>query len=374
MRTLAVLLNLLRTPRVLHKVLRNRLTAHRQYKAADTALRKLELLVLIVTRRCNLRCEMCMQDHDDHRKAETNRIEIEDYKKLLDEVTPWKPMVQITGGEPLLYKNIETLLHETKKRGLFVMMNTNGTMLEQHAKAIVESQVAKLTVSIEGPPEIHNKITQVANSYDKTIAGLKAVAEEKKRTGSAYPFIDVKGVITPANIGQMESIVQLHDTGWVQMVDFVHIWFLHRSQTELHDKLKTGVNYYPPHDMPLFKPEELRETMAHVRDLQKRYKSKPFIVFPDIPDDQMELYYSKPTELIHRANCIYPYESARVLPNGDVLCCPEDIAACGHLGNLSESSLTEIIRGEKAQAFLEKLEKANGAWPVCSRCCGIFRS
>jgi radical SAM protein with 4Fe4S-binding SPASM domain len=315
-----------------------------------------------------------MQDHNAHQQQERNRIGIDDYKKLLDEVAGWNPVIQMTGGEPFMYREIDALIETVKERNLFCMINTNGTMLKKHAELIVDLGVEKITVSIEGPPEIHNQICNFDKAYDLALSGIQAIVEEKKKRRSSYPFIDVKSVITPANVGQLESVVKLLDKGWIQMVDFVHMWFLHKSQVEIHEKLNTGVDYYIPHNFPLFAQDELKSATKHVRELQHRYSHFPFIVFPDIPDDLMQFYYSKPVKRLYRNRCIYPYETARILPNGDVLACPEDIAAKAILGNLRDRSLTEIIRGEEAQEFLRKLDKADGVWPICTRCCGLFRS
>lgn len=315
-----------------------------------------------------------MQNHDDHVKQETDRIGIEDYAELLDEAKEWKPAIQMTGGEPFMYRQIDDLLKLVKDRHLFCMINTNGTMLQRHAETIVSLGVEKLTVSIDGPPGVHNCIRGSDRAYDQAMAGIEALAREKARQRSAYPFIDVKSVITPANAGKLEPVVQLLDSGWIQMVDFVHMWFLHESQTRLHDKLNTGVPYYPPHSFPLFARDELKYAMKHIRDLQRRYKHRPFIVFPDIPDESMMFYYDEPSRPLYRNRCGYPYETARVLPNGDILACPEDIAAKAILGNLREESFTDIVRGQRACEFLKKLDAVDGAWPICTRCCGMFRS
>ncbi len=358
--------------------------ANRTYRSEMTPGRKLQLLVLIVTRRCNLRCRMCMQDHNAHLRQEKERIGLDEYKKLLDEVKGWSPVIQMTGGEPFIYREIDALIEMVKERNLVCMINTNGTMLQKHAGVIVDLGVEKVTVSIEGPPEVHNRICDFDRAYELALSGIQALAEAKKKRRSPYPFIDVKSVITPANAGRLEPVVKLLDTGWIQMVDFVHMWFLHPAQVEIHKKLNPGADYYPPHEFPLFKQEELAYAMKHIRELQRRYSHYPFIVFPDIPDDLMRSYYSDPAKRLYRNRCIYPYETARILPNGDVLACPEDIAAKAILGNIRDRtihdrtirdrSLTDVIQGEKAQDFLEKLDKSGGAWPICTRCCGIFRS
>jgi MoaA/NifB/PqqE/SkfB family radical SAM enzyme len=374
MNHLAVLLQLLRAPRLLSKFLKNRITRRYPYNHKMVHKRKLQLVVLITTRRCNLSCEMCMQDRQAHKKPDKNRVEMGDYSKILEDIRPWNPAIQLTGGEPLLYKEIVPLLENIKKRNLFCIINTNGTMLRQYAVDIVRLGIEKVSVSIEGGPGTHNRICHSSNAYESAISGIRTLAEEKKKQNRIYPFIDVKSVITPANTGELEPVVQLYDTGWIQLVGFLHMWFVHDRQVDAHKKLDTGIDYYKPPDIKLFKGDELKDALKHVRQLQKKYNKYPFLVFPEIPDDQMAYYYSDPVKILHRKKCVYPYETVRIFPGGDVAPCPEGMGAKAILGNILDKSIIDIARGEKARAFLKRLDESAGVWPICTRCCGFFRS
>lgn len=375
MGNLAVALKLLETPKLLHRVIKSRFSAKdKSFRGTTIPNRKINLLVLIVTRRCNMYCDFCMQDHDAHRQPELDRIGLDDYRRVLDQAKFWNPVIQLTGGEPFIYPEIIALLGSIKKKKFFCMANTNGSTLKTHAKQLVELGVEKITVSLDGPPEIHDKVRRFDKAYELAVEGIRTLVEEKKRQGEKYPFIDVKSVINPGNTGHLEPIVKLAQTGLVQMVNFVHVWYLDQSQIDLQKSQGIDVEHYPPHTFPRFNPEELKAALSHVRDLQERYKNVPFIVFPDIPDDQMDFYYSNPNKRLHREKCIYPYETLRVLPSGEVVVCPEDIAAKGYVGNIRHESLEEIVNGELATKFLSQLDQAGGAWPMCNRCCGIFRS
>lgn len=374
MGNLAVTWNVIKAPRVFTRIVKNRLDARKSYTADCVPTRKLNLLVLIVTRRCNMRCAMCMQDHEDHRRREEDRIGPEDYRRILTQAKEWNPTVQLTGGETFVYPGISELLGILRELDYFVTINTNGSLLEKYAKEVVAARIGKLTVSLDGPPEVHDSIRCFPGAHERALAGIRALDEEKKRQGTRYPFIDVKSVISPDNVGQLEPVVKLAGEGRIQMVDFVHLWYLHQSQVDKHREMGFSVDHYTPHAFSLFEPGQLREAMAHVRDLQRRYKKFPFIVFPDIPDDKMDYYYADPLKPLYRTRCIYPYETARILPSGEVVACPEDIAAKAPLGNVREQDLRDIVRGEKAAQFLAQLDAAGGGWPICNRCCGLFRS
>ncbi len=136
---------------------------------------------LRVTNLCNLRCKMCGQwgDTGIYRsdgfsasatdgESERDRIReliglnrqlaLSDYVRLLDEIAPWKPIVSLFGGEPLLYPDILPLVREVKKRGLTCTVITNGGRLEPYAKELVEAGIDSIAVSIDGPPEVHDRI------------------------------------------------------------------------------------------------------------------------------------------------------------------------------------------------------------------------
>jgi len=372
----AVGINLLKTPKVLQRLIHQRLAVRTKFSSQMVPTRGLNLLVLIVTRRCNMRCEMCIQSHAAHKsREEEDRLTLEDYDRILDRIKPLDPIIQITGGEPFLYPDIGELISMAKRKGFFCMINTNGALLAKYAAQLVETGVEKVTVSLDGPPEVHDKIRRFKGAHEMAMKGLEALAEEKRKRRSRYPFVDVKGVITPDNVGQLEPVAELSATGLVQMVDLVHMWFLHQVQVEAHKARGFNVGYYTPHQFCLFEPDLLQEAVSHVRYLQKKYRWRPFIVFPDFSDEVLREYYAHPDKPIHRMPCIYPYEAARILPTGEVLACPEDVAAKAPLGNLrKDGEILEIIRGKTAENFFAKLDRAQGAFPVCYRCCGLFRS
>lgn len=375
MGTAAVALNLIKAPKVLKRLLRQRMAARTIFRSDIVPSRTIQQLVLIVTRRCNMQCYMCIQSHEAHARRESDdRLSLEDYHRILDEVKPFDPIIQITGGEPFLYAQVGELIETVKRKGFFCMINTNGSLLSRYAELIVESGVEKVTVSIDGPPEVHNRIRHFNKAHELAMEGLHALTEAKLKWRSRYPFVDVKGVILPENIGLLEPIAALSKTDLVQMVDLVHIWFLHKSQVDAYQTQGFKVGYYSPHQFHLFEPEQMEAMMSHIRDLKKRYRFYPFIVFPDFQDAVVRDFYLHPDKPVHRYPCVYPYEAVRVLPTGEVLACPEDIAAKAPIGHLRHDSLTNIIRGETARKFLARLDEAKGAFPVCYRCCGLFRS
>ncbi len=75
---------------------------------------------------------------------------------LFDQVVSFRPRLYLTGGEPTLYRDFPGLLQEAKKRRLPVHLQTNGTRLAELAELLVAQGVEMVTVSLDGPAEIHD--------------------------------------------------------------------------------------------------------------------------------------------------------------------------------------------------------------------------
>src|SRR5438132_14349359 len=86
------------------------------------------------TLRCNLRCEFCRFVANGDVFGKRDWLEIEDWKRIIDEIAPFQPYICITGGEPTMYPEICALIAHIKRHGLTCVMTTNGTMLAHRAE------------------------------------------------------------------------------------------------------------------------------------------------------------------------------------------------------------------------------------------------
>ncbi|HEY7574300.1 MAG TPA: radical SAM protein, partial [Thermoanaerobaculia bacterium] len=166
---------------------------------------------LRVTNLCNLRCKMCGQwgdtgiyrsdgfsasatDGEKERErikeliGANRQLSLSDYVKLLDQIAAWKPIVSLFGGEPLLYPDILPLVREIKARGLTCTLITNGGRLEPYARDLVEAGIDSICISLDGPPEVHNRIRGKADSFQKAAAGVRAIAEWRRRLERPAPM------------------------------------------------------------------------------------------------------------------------------------------------------------------------------------------
>lgn len=127
---------------------------------------------IAVTYRCNLKCEFCYVGDKSYPE-----LSISDLKKILFKIyyEAKVPSVSFTGGEPLLRKDIVSLVEYATRIGLWTNLITNGTLLDERmVKCLKKAGLCSAQVSLEGyNPEIHDWITKVSGSFEATIRGIK---------------------------------------------------------------------------------------------------------------------------------------------------------------------------------------------------------
>ena len=126
--------------------------------SAEDGVPALRLLAWETTRRCNLSCLHCRAVAEDH-TYEGELTTKEGEALLTDLATMGRPVIILTGGEPLLREDIFHLAQFGTDLGLRMVMAVNGTLLtEEIAYRLKDCGIKRLSISIDGPnAESHDK-------------------------------------------------------------------------------------------------------------------------------------------------------------------------------------------------------------------------
>jgi len=149
----------------------------------DTFGRPLETLRISITDRCNFRCVYCMPKEvygRDHVFLE--RKELLSFEEIARVAAVFARLgvrrVRITGGEPLVRRNVEQLvelLHEIP--GLELALTTNGALLPQKAEALARAGLDRVTVSLDSiDDEAFRALNDVDFPVQKVLDGIDAAA------------------------------------------------------------------------------------------------------------------------------------------------------------------------------------------------------
>ena len=121
--------------------------------------------------RCNLACAGCGKiDYPD--EILNQRISVEDALTAVDECGA--PVVSIAGGEPLLHKELPTIVKGIIARKKFVYLCTNALLMEKRMKDYEPSPYFVWSVHLDGDKEDHDKSVCQAGTYDRAVSAIKA--------------------------------------------------------------------------------------------------------------------------------------------------------------------------------------------------------
>ena len=163
----------------------------------------LEQLFWECTLRCNLACRHC--GSDCRQLSEVHDMPREDFGKVLDHVAaamdPHKVMVVLTGGEPLMRRDLEQCGRMIHGKGFPWGMVTNGQALTpDRYRRLLESGLGAMTISLDGLGEDHDWMRGRPGSFERAAAAIKMVI-----ASNAVNF-DVVTCVNRRNISQLEAI------------------------------------------------------------------------------------------------------------------------------------------------------------------------
>jgi len=145
----------------------------------DQFKRPLRNLRLSVTDRCNLRCSYCMPEPEYVWLPREDILQFEEIERLVDVFLDLGvDKVRLTGGEPLLRRDLPTLVQRLAARPRIrdLAMTTNGVLLAEHAAALAEAGLHRLTVSLDTlQPQRFRDLTR-STELPRVLEGIAAAA------------------------------------------------------------------------------------------------------------------------------------------------------------------------------------------------------
>ena len=146
----------------------------------DSYGRNITYLRVSVTELCNLRCRYCMPEEGVCKKSHEDMLTEDETIAVIEAAAGLGiRKIRITGGEPLVKKNILSLCARTAAvPGIEeVCITTNGTLLPRLAKPLREAGVSRINLSLDTlDPEKYAWITRVGR-VEEALAGLEAALE-----------------------------------------------------------------------------------------------------------------------------------------------------------------------------------------------------
>lgn len=159
----------------------------------DRLGRRLRDLRISVTDRCNFRCSYCMPKESfgkDHQfLAQSELLSFEEITRVAKIfVGMGVEKIRLTGGEPLLRKNLEALIDQLSAlrtpsgKDLDLTLTTNGSLLERKARSLKEAGLKRVTVSLDG---LNDAVFKQMNDVGFPVADVLRGIEAAQQVGLA---------------------------------------------------------------------------------------------------------------------------------------------------------------------------------------------
>ena len=295
-----------------------------------------------LTRRCNLACAHCYISAGSWQPAAaempTSRcLEVVDQILEVND----SPVLILSGGEPLVRSDLETIAGHAARGGATVVVGTNGTGLTpERTNSLMAAGVRGVAVSVDSlDSRYHDRFRHGEGALSDTLAAVETVRDR------GLDFL-VQLTLTKGNRHELDDVA-----AWAERSGAVclNVYFL--VETGRGEKMR-GLS-----------PRENGAVLARLTALQREYRGRLMIRSKCQPQLMRHVYESDPeSPLLHyRTRCPCGVQYCRITPEGKVTPCPYMPEVAGDLAELPFGSIWR-------EATVFRLLRSGELGGKCGRC------
>jgi MoaA/NifB/PqqE/SkfB family radical SAM enzyme len=329
-------------------------------------------VVYEATMRCNLHCEFCYVGDLLNIEGEwREELPLQTLKRAFPDQQGLQ--VSLTGGEIFMRKDILGVMEVFQSKGYVCgYLTTNGTIIgPERASALADLAargfIKHISVSIDGPGELHDKARGVKGTFERTAAGLRNL-QQAARERHAPLRVSINTTVAHETLDALHEMVDVAEELGVDAIGLNHLMF--STPEEVSETVRlTGAP--GPQAISTFVTSDPgvdgARVQAQVERLIERCRARGlrFDMRPKVKPSIVQNYYTPGAPLEGR--CLYPFLYARVSFSGKAYFCPFIRV---EVGDLTTQTLEEVWTGERYVALRKKLIEEQ-LFPVCRRCCKV---
>jgi len=317
-------------------------------------------LYLETTNRCNLLCTTCPRTYEQLEPEADMPWEL--FTSLIDQYPNIARVVLHGIGEPMLVKDLAQRVRYLKDRNIYVLFNTNGTLLtEANGRALIDAGLDELRVSLDAAESEVFQMVRGKDFFDKIVANVRNFTRLQRELNAPKPRVSLWLTGLRETVDQLPNFVRLaHSVG----VTEVYLQRLVFFEDPMSEKSLARA------ESALFEHTTAREeTLIHEAEAIAKELGVMFSASGAVdPGESIKMQRSdSPWSLCRR-----PWSLMYITANGRVLpCCIAPFSMKGYgsftLGDATQSSLREIWNGADYQRFREGL-LTSAPPPACANC------
>jgi MoaA/NifB/PqqE/SkfB family radical SAM enzyme len=337
----------------------------RRYYEADVgelgemASRPPVCLYLETTNRCNLLCTTCPRTYEELEPPADMSWEL--FTRIVDQVPDLARAVLHGVGEPMLVKNLPRMVRYLKDRGVYVLFNTNGTVLgERNGRALIEAGLDELRVSLDASNAKSFRQIRGKGYFDRILRNVRAFRDLQERDGHDKPR--VSAWLT----GLKETIKEL--PAFVKVAADIGVKEVYLQRLVFFDENAIGM---ARPDQALY--ERLtREDAQYLQEAEELARSLGMTFSASGAATEPGMSLRKANDNSHWSLCRRPWTLMYFTANGRALpCCIAPFSQRGYehytLGDATQQTLREIWNGPAYRAFRAALHSDKPPHP-CANC------
>ncbi len=314
-------------------------------------------LYLETTNRCNLLCETCPRTFETLEPPADMSWEL--FTRIVDQVPGLARAVLHGVGEPMLVRELPRMIRYLKQRGVYVLFNTNGTLLSpKKFQELVDTGLDELRVSVDAADAETYLQVRGKNFFHRIVRDVRRFTQFQRDIGATTPRVSLW--LT----GLKETVQQLPE--FVRMAADMGVGEVH-LQRLVFDQAGFGLAR-PEHS--LF--EQTRQDEQAAIEAAQAIGVTLGVRLDASGATEPGLSLKKQTEDQPWSTCRRPWSLMYFTAHGRALpCCIAPFSARGYenytLGNAAEQSLPEIWNGPAYQEFRAQLLSDTPPKP-CQNC------
>ena len=179
-------------------------------------------------RRCNLMCKHCYSISGDvDFPGELSTAEV---FNVMDDLKSFRvPVLILSGGEPLLRRDIFEISHRAKSMGFYVGLSSNGTLITEHnIDAIAAVDYNYVGVSLDGIGATHDAFRRRDGAFVEALSGLRLCRDRDLKTGMRF-------TMTMDNAAEFPKLLQLMDDEGIDKFYLSHLVYAGRGNKNRGD-------------------------------------------------------------------------------------------------------------------------------------------
>ncbi len=316
-------------------------------------------LYLEVTNRCNLLCETCPRTFEELEPPADMSWEL--FRRIVDQVPDIARVVLHGVGEPMLVKALPRMIRYLKDRGVYVLFNTNGTLLSaKKHRELIDTGLDELRVSLDAADAKTFLAVRGKNFFARIVRNVQEFTTLQRELGLTAPRVSLWLTGLQETVDQLPAFVRLADTMGVREVYLQRLVF---------DDTGYGMARA---ESSLFESTRERETAA-IEEAQ-RIAADLGIRLDASGATEPGLSLQRQTQSQPWSTCRRPWSLMYFTAHGRALpCCIAPFAARGYetytLGDATQQTLREIWNGPAYQAF--RFSLLSEAPPKPCQGCGL---